>query len=63
MNTGKTKDTRPPQYCIQGNSRRTKEKEMISGPYESRDRALKTLACMAKYYKKTHTYARVAKMK
>ena len=51
------------QYCIRGNSRKTMQKEIISGPYDTRTKALETLAYMAKYYRKTHTYARVAKMK
>ena len=51
------------QYCIRGNSRMTNQKEIISGPYDTRAKALETMAYMAKYYRNTHTYARVAKMK
>lgn len=51
------------QYCIRGNSRMTKKKEIISGPFDTQAKALETLAYMAKHYRKTHTYARVAKMK
>lgn len=51
------------KYCIRGNSRKTHKKEIISGPFDTQEKALDTLAYMAKYYRKTHTYARVAKMK
>ncbi len=51
------------KYCIRGNSRKTKEKEIISDPFDTQAQALDTLAYMAKHYRKTHTYARVAKMK
>lgn len=51
------------KYCIRGNSRKTHKKEIISGPFDTQTQALDTLAYMAKYYRKTHTYARVAKMK
>jgi len=51
------------QYCIRGNNRKTRQKEIISGPYDTQERALETLSYMAKYYRKTHTYARVTKMK
>ena len=51
------------QYCIRGNNRRTGQKEVISGPYDTQKRALEVLSYMARLYRKTHTYARVAKYK
>ena len=58
-----TKHPRLLQYCIRGNSRQTGKKEIISRPYDTQTKALETLSYMAKHYRKTHTYARVAKMK
>ena len=57
------KRPRPLQYCIRGNSRQTGKKEIISGPYDSQAKAFEVLSYMAKHYRKTPTYARVAKMK
>lgn len=56
------KHPRPLQYCIRGNSRITGKKEIISGPYDTQNKAFEVLSYMARHYRKTHTYARVAKM-
>lgn len=48
-------------YHIQGNNRITKQKEIIRSGFETEEQALAHLKEFAKFYFKTHTYARVAK--
>lgn len=48
-------------YCIRGNNRHTHKKEIIRDGFRSEEEALDHLKTMAKFYFKTHSYARVAR--
>ena len=45
-------------YCIRGNNRQTHKKEIIRDGFRSKEEALDHLKTMAKFYFKTHSYAR-----
>lgn len=48
-------------YCIRGNNRITRKKEIIRDGFQTEEEALAHLKSLAKIYFRTHSYARVAK--
>lgn len=49
------------KYCIRGNNRETKKKEIIKDGFRTKKEAAAYLAGMAPIYFRKYTYARVAK--